>query len=236
MNEQEISLFQSSQRLNFSDDASQECKVPFFSMEKEGLYRVCDTQTDRVCQPFSLERIVQTGSTAEQRMIFFENIYGEQRSVFFARKDVFGRSSKVAKALLDQGFSMEPGAKFIGWLNEYLLLAAPSKVCFLLDRPGLHEGVFVQPQGSIGRDSQKYIYHDEGQGHADISVQGSLSTWKEQVARLCAGNRFLILGIGLSLSGALLERVGHWNFGVHVAGGSRTGKTTWAMVGNSVWG
>jgi putative DNA primase/helicase len=68
------------------------------------------------------------------------------------------------------------------------------------------------------------------------ATAGSLAEWQMQVAALAVGNPMAALCICIALAGPLLQVLGENSGGFHLFGSSKTGKTTAAALGCSVWG
>jgi putative DNA primase/helicase len=67
-------------------------------------------------------------------------------------------------------------------------------------------------------------------------MAGSLEGWREGASALCQGNSRLVLAVAAAFAAPLLDLVGDESGGVHLVGGSSTGKTTALRMAASVWG
>lgn len=75
----------------------------------------------------------------------------------------------------------------------------------------------------------------EGAEHG-YSQKGTLADWQEGVARFAVGNSRLMLAMSAAFCGPFLMRAMREGGGVHLRGGSSTGKTTALHAAASVWG
>ena len=65
----------------------------------------------------------------------------------------------------------------------------------------------------------------------------SRAEWRQRIAEPCIGNPILILAVAQAFTGPLLDFVGlDFGGGLHLSGASSQGKSTAALVANSVWG
>lgn len=103
-------------------------------------------------------------------------------------------------------------------------------------RTGWHDTTFVLPDRAIG-SAEKVIYQSTSEIRASISENGALKNWQNDIAARAEGNSRLVLGISAAFAAPLLGPLQHSEgFGIHLRGGSSTGKTTALVVAGSVWG
>jgi putative DNA primase/helicase len=95
--------------------------------------------------------------------------------------------------------------------------------------------VFILPDKTIGpRGSEKVILDASAIG--PYEARGSLKDWQQGVGALASGHALAVLAISAALAGPLLHLAGQEGGGVHIYGGSSTGKTTLLQMAASVWG
>jgi uncharacterized protein (DUF927 family) len=119
---------------------------------------------------------------------------------------------------------------------DYILSSEVSELMTCTDRTGWVNGVYVTPQGAYGKNAESYIYQPLHMVESKIGQAGTLAEWQTHVARYAQKNPLLMTAISLSLSGALLEKAGMMGYGLHIFGGSSSGKTTTLQVAAGVWG
>ena len=176
----------------------------------------------------------------------------QDTGIRFAYKDCFGKiqsgtlpmgatlnkrfGASAARDLLDQGVQIAGGtdALFALALGHWKDKTFPP-VVRLVRRAGWHTSkVYVNGDKIFGASG--WFVDSQSRAISDRTERtGSLQGWRDGVASLC-DTRGLILAIGVSLAGALIEPLGRKPFGVHVWGDSSGGKTTSALVAGSIWG
>src|SRR5262249_4654575 len=67
-------------------------------------------------------------------------------------------------------------------------------------------------------------------------ARGTLEEWSEHVSRLAVGNDLFLFTMSAAFAGPLLDVMGEASGGIHLWGGSQTGKTTLMCTTASVWG
>lgn len=148
--------------------------------------------------------------------------------------EVFGGSGEEARrALFAMGAII--ALKKRGAFMQYLLDQHPSKVIATTSRLGWHEsGAFVLPDRTIGNSNVRYQAGQNAQ--LPFSSHGELVIWQHDVAAKCAGNPVLTLAVSIALAGPLLSLLSILGGGVHLVGGSSSGKTLAQLIGASIWG
>lgn len=122
--------------------------------------------------------------------------------------------------------------RFVGGVKVARLLRC-------VTRTGWHPGpVFVLPGGeAFGRGSGDTILQaDHARADAAYRPAGTIAGWQSGVAALAVGNDRLVLFVSAAFAGPLLDVIGEPSGGLHLVGGSRTGKSTAAAVAASAWG
>lgn len=115
----------------------------------------------------------------------------------------------------------------------------------IVDRAGWHRVIdggfaYVAPGGggAFGPGAGRILLRTGTEAGCNdaFAAAGTLAEWQRGVAALAPGNDLLTISIALAFAGPLLDVVGMRSFGAHLAGPSRTGKTTLARAAASVWG
>ena len=109
-------------------------------------------------------------------------------------------------------------------------------------RIGWHQGargpVFMLPGSeAFGPGASSVILQGEGAANdGAFRSAGTLADWQRDVAAHAVGNDRLALFLSAAFAGALLDVAAEPSGGVHLVGGSRTGKTSASYAAGSVWG
>lgn len=102
---------------------------------------------------------------------------------------------------------------------------------------GWHHGAYIMPDGEvIGEPQIPILFNGRSAAAGGYAVAGTAESWHNSVARLCAGNPSMMLGVSASLAAPLIGLVGADGFGVHLFEQSSAGKTTTANIASSLWG
>lgn len=101
--------------------------------------------------------------------------------------------------------------------------------------PGWYNNIFVFPDQTIGKSTEKIIYQSENKSR-DYKQSGTLEEWQNNIAALCVGNSRLILAVSCAFASMLLHPASMESGGLHLVGESSSGKTTALRVAASVFG
>lgn len=152
-----------------------------------------------------------------------------------------GDSTDARRTLLDLGafISNAQGAK--ASLADLLARWKPKARARQTGRLGWVDEnckAFVLGDGRTLGDEAVVYQHDTGSAAAatEMRASGTASEWCANVAARCSGNPILLTAVSLALSGPLLEVLGVDGGGLHLRGGSSSGKSTAQRVAASVWG
>lgn len=122
-------------------------------------------------------------------------------------------------------------------LTEYLQGAPADELIRCVARVGWHGMSFVLPDTTIGPDlAEPVLFQTPQEMVHRWKTRGDADMWRETVSRLCSGNSRLILVVAAAFAGPLLSLGNQESGGLHLYGGSSTGKTTALIVGGSVCG
>ncbi|WP_233983321.1 TOPRIM and DUF927 domain-containing protein [Pectobacterium versatile] len=102
---------------------------------------------------------------------------------------------------------------------------------------GWQHGAYLMPDGSvIGTPNIPVLFNGKSGAAKGYATGGTAQSWRENVAALAQGNPSMMLGIACAFAAPLIGLVNADGFGVHLFGGSSTGKTTTGNVASSVYG
>ncbi|MCG8994147.1 DUF927 domain-containing protein [Laribacter hongkongensis] len=222
-------------------------ELPRFELRRDGLYFIdgkIDPDSGKVherpplwlCDPLELVgtgvddnghayRIARWRSRADQ---------SEQREAIacasIGEREGWGRLRAKGLAVSSKRTALEQ-------LALYLQLEGRQDLHHVTERGGWRNGAYVLPSGEVLGHAEPPLFYTGDRSHASAyQAHGSLSGWREGVARLAQGNSRVMLAIGTALAAPLLELAGLESGGIHLFGASGCGKTTSAKAGASVWG
>ncbi len=112
-----------------------------------------------------------------------------------------------------------------------------------VDRIGWHESergpVFMLPGGeAFGPGADDVVLQDAATARGEDAFRpaGTLADWQSEVARYAVGNDRMALLMAAAFAGPLLEVASEESGGIHVVGGSSSGKSSIVRAAGSVWG
>ena len=117
-----------------------------------------------------------------------------------------------------------------------MLIAVQTKRRVLVvNRIGWWGNSFVMPARTYGQTAGEKIELAAAISD-DYATAGSLDEWQKAIAMPATGNSRLVLAISAAFAGPLMNVTDPTNFGIHLRGTSRSGKTTALRAAASVWG
>lgn len=141
-----------------------------------------------------------------------------------------GSGEEMRAELLRQGFFVPPSSRARNLFVEYLAQAKAKQHARSVERTGWHGTaagrVFVMPDRTIGDGPEPVFFQSESLRDRIYRQAGELSDWRSDVADLCRGNSRLQFVVSMAFASMLLDALGEESGGVHLRGGSSTGKTT----------
>lgn len=157
--------------------------------------------------------------------------------VWAAPMALLAGGDELLKELLKNGYryDLRKKALFLQWMmGRYPKEHITAATCTGWSR---EEDAFVLPTHTIG--NQAIRFQSEHAAADTYKTAGTLEGWRDSLAGLCVGNPVLILAVSTAFAGPLLLRAKRQHAGgggIHLVGGSGTGKTGAAQMAASVWG
>jgi uncharacterized protein (DUF927 family) len=142
----------------------------------------------------------------------------------------------MRRELARMGLSIAPGKAQRDLLASYVQVWPVEHRARCVERLGWYGSVYVTPSESIGQDNEIVVFQNAHALDPAFSTAGSLDEWRQSVARLSAGNSRLVFALSAAFAGPLADVAGEESGGIHLRGGSSSGKTTALKVAASVWG
>ncbi len=134
------------------------------------------------------------------------------------------------------GLEISPGQKARNLLTTYIQVCKVENRARCVDRMGWHGDVYVTPHEAIGQSDEIVVFQNVSATEPAFAQSGTVTAWRDTIARLARGNSRLMFALSVSFAAALAEIAGEDSGGFHFRGGSSSGKTTALHVAASVWG
>ncbi|HQU69095.1 MAG TPA: DUF927 domain-containing protein [Albidovulum sp.] len=215
-----------------------------FEIRPDGIYEASEREeTDalRLCSRLTVTAAFEDPAGRNRgRVIEFEDDRGRRHTVSIFSRELEADLRKVRRDLADRGFWLRHGPKAH---DAVLRLLRDWKVRLTLtatDRFGWTDRScrsFVLSEGCILGDGRVHFTGETGlDPSADGLSSGTLATWRDEVAALCAGNPLLIIAVSLAFAAPLVELLNEDGGGLHLRGASSRGKSSVLKAAASVWG
>lgn len=122
-------------------------------------------------------------------------------------------------------------------LGDYLQLHDELTRWNVAKTTGWQHGAYIMPDGEIlGTSSKPVIFCGHSATAQGYTVKGTPERWRDNVARLAAGNPSMVTAIAAAFAAPMLSLVGADGFGIHFYEQSSAGKTTTANTAASLYG
>lgn len=217
-----------------------------FSAAHDGIYvetigKDGEVDLEWLCSPLA---VVASGRNVQHaswsRCIEFVDPEGVVQRRYVLEKDLAVGFNKVLADLCDQGLKIARGTAARRLLNELIASWTPAENYETTDRLGWSDATckafVLGDKRVVGRPNTVFLNPVVHEGAQAMTRKGALDQWRSEVAERCAGNPILIASVSLAFAGPLLELLEKDSIGMHLRGGSSSGKTTAMGAAVSVWG
>jgi len=142
--------------------------------------------------------------------------------------------------LMDRGLrlSVDPAARL--HLRRALAEVQAGTKVTTVSRAGWHgtPAAYVLPNGeTIGAPAEPLVMTEAGEeAAARCATAGTLARWQAEVAALAVDNPLAAFAMSCAFVGPLLHPLGEVSGGIHLSGGSKSGKTSGCQMAATVWG
>jgi uncharacterized protein (DUF927 family) len=164
---------------------------------------------------------------------------GQEHQWAMPQRMVHAEGNAIASELHDAGLPCATSRLAHEQLKNFLGSVGSIHRVRCVERSGWHGSAYVLPNGSVfsadaGRHLVLQSEHAPTAGLYD--TRGTLEQWQEHISRNAVGNELLMFTMSAAFAGPLLDVMGETSGGIHIFGGSQTGKTTLMCTTASVWG
>lgn len=221
---------------------SQKCVAAnAFQLKEDGVYYspTQGMEDDGVCICTPLRIIGKMrlqDNTGWGRLVQITTPDGTINETIINMKDFAGRGDVVRALLLDHGLEVTSAPKASSLLMDYLRLSAPEGAFITnVEQLGWMGDTYILPDIQIGGKLNSTLHFSSRKNNL-FKKSGTLEDWQNNIGRCAQGNKLLVLGLSFALTGPLLRPCNVEGGGLHISGGSSSGKTTLALIVGSVCG
>ena len=147
-----------------------------------------------------------------------------------------GDGTDVRRELASRGLHIHFSKRTRDLFTLYLQSYPTEQRALWVERLGWCGGVYVMPDRASGSSDQLTVFQNPHGLEPAFSQLGTLQQWRDHVAALTTGNSRLGLAVSMAFAAVLADLVGQQGGGIHIRGGSSTGKSTALKMASSVWG
>lgn len=141
------------------------------------------------------------------------------------------------RALKAGGVNVTTKSTFRAILADWLQRSGSRELWRIAHATGWQCGAYIMPDGEIiGSPDNPVLFSGRSSAAAGYSVQGTVESWRNSVAKLAYGNYSMMTAIAAALAAPLIGLSGADGFGIHFYEQSSAGKTTTANVASSLYG
>ncbi len=194
--------------------------------------------------------VIARGRTAEgqcwSKYVKLIDSDGNEHLLSIPATDLSGTAENALNSLLNAGLEFDHEKANRYRLLRYLRNTFPDKRALVIQKSGWFE---IKPHNKNHRKVLLFAPHDLGEHKSGdylifdpriskplVEIKGTLEEWQENIGKMCEGNPLLQLVIMLGVAPLFLQMMGHSGFGIHLYGGSSSGKSTGLKINSSVTG
>jgi len=224
------------------------CNVPplgFFA-KPDGIYIETETKDGEIneewlCSPLTVVALGRNHKSAGWcRQIELTDPDGHTHQWIILDHMLSSSFTKVLAELRGLGLRVATGNSVKRHLSDLIQRWAPQSRYITTDRLGWSDdncSAFVLgDKRIIGKGNVIFLNDTKPEGAPEMKPRGSLNEWRNTVSAPCEGNPILVTSVSLAFAGPLLEFLGLDGGGLHLRGGSSSGKSTALGIAVSVWG
>lgn len=204
----------------------------FFVEEKDG-----SEQAVFVSSPIVVRAMTRSGtSQAWGRLLEWRDPDNRLHQWAMPLELLQGDGADVRRELASRGMQIYPSRRSRELFTSYLQSYPTDVRALCVNKLGWHGGVYVMPDRASGQSDQLTVFQNPHGLEPAFSQLGTVQQWRDHVAGLATGNSRLGLAVSMAFAAVLADLVGEQGGGIHIKGGSSTGKSTALKMACSVWG
>ena len=190
-----------------------------------------------ICSPLSVVAMTRDNASGEWgRLLRWQDSDGVAHQWAMPLELLQGDGLEVRRELTRLGLQISPTKAARDLLGTYLQVWPAKARARCVERLGWHGAVYVTPSETMGETDEITVFQSAHAIEPAASVAGTLTDWRDSVARLAAGNSRMVFAISAAFAGVLAELLGEDGGGFHLRGASSSGKSTALKLAASVWG
>ncbi|MGC6324218.1 DUF927 domain-containing protein [Pasteurella multocida] len=213
---------------------------------KRGLYRITlktnsstgeiyEDKIEWLCDAVEVVGMGQSEDEFYTMLRFTPNRSEQSKVIALPLKDVGERTGW--QLLRKNGLNITNNQRLRPYLADYLQDYYQKGFYRVVNATGWQSGAYIFPNGEvIGKPKTPVFFVGQSANNKGYGVSGSIESWQQEIANNVAGNPFMMLGVAVALSAPIIHLINAESFGVHIFGGSSTGKTTIANIASSIYG
>ncbi|HDR0629421.1 TPA: DUF927 domain-containing protein [Pasteurella multocida] len=213
---------------------------------KRGLYRITlktnsstgeiyEDKIEWLCDAVEVVGMGQSEDEFYTMLRFTPNRSEQSKIIALPLKDVGERTGW--QLLRKNGLNITNNQRLRPYLADYLQDYYQKGFYRVVNATGWQSGAYILPNGEvIGEPKTPVFFVGQSANNKGYGVSGSIESWQQEIASNVAGNPFMMLGVAVALSAPIIHLINAESFGVHIFGGSSTGKTTIANIASSIYG
>ena len=212
-----------------------------FRLTDEGVFRDYEVEgkiaTEKISSPLSVVAMTRDENNANWgRLLRWGDQDGQEHEWAMPMDQLLAYSMPVISTLFNGGVEILPGKERS--ILEYIQSERPSRRVRCTRHTGWHGSVYVFPHAAIqlseAAEAETVVYQAEMEPEHLYEIAGTWDEWRENIGRPCRGNSRMLVAVSCAFAGPVLRLIGAESGGIHLWGGTSTGKTTVAMVAGSV--
>jgi putative DNA primase/helicase len=168
---------------------------------------------------------------------------GRLKAWLMPKRALMVGQGELEATLADLGLNVSGDFAAHRHLRRALAEVRAGTLVLAVSRAGWHAAAggpaaYVLPSGeTIGETGEQLVLRDAGEeAAARCATAGTLAGWQGEVAAKAVGNPLAAFAMSCAFAGTLLMPAGEGSGGMHLAGGSKAGKTTACQMGATAWG